>query len=84
MHNVTLLPFFYFLLHVYITINIAVFWTLCHFVIHILELKLQVFGDEDGMTTTGTLGRINKFEGTMDDWLQYVKHFFMVNSITSQ
>ena len=40
--------------------------------------------DEDGMAATGTLGRVDEFDGTKDDWLQYIErleHFFAANGI---
>lgn len=36
------------------------------------------------MAATGTLGRVDEFDGTKDDWLQYVErleHFFAANSV---
>ena len=38
----------------------------------------------DGMAATSTLGRVDEFDGTRDDWLQYVErmeHFFAANGI---
>lgn len=40
--------------------------------------------DEDGMAATVTLGRVDEFDGTRDDWLQYIErleHFFVANGI---
>jgi len=39
------------------------------------------------MAITGTLGRVNEFDGTKDDWPQYVErleHFFLANGIDSE
>ena len=43
-------------------------------------------GDEFGMSATGTLGRIEEFDGNKDDWLQYVErleYFLLANEIVS-
>jgi hypothetical protein len=37
------------------------------------------------MASTGTLGRVDEYDGTKDDWPQYVErleHFFTANGIT--
>ena len=37
------------------------------------------------MASTGTLGRVDEFDGAKDDWLQYVErleHFYTANGIT--
>ena len=42
----------------------------------------DIFGDESGMS--GTLGRVDEFDGDKDDWQQYVErleHFFVANGI---
>jgi len=39
------------------------------------------------MATTGTLGCVDEFDGTKDDWPQYAKrleHFFLANGIDSE
>ena len=39
------------------------------------------------MATTGTLGRVDEFDDTKDDWPQYVErleHFFLANGIDSE
>ena len=36
------------------------------------------------MAAIGTLGRVDEFDGTRDDWLQYVErleHFFSANGV---
>lgn len=43
--------------------------------VHSLNLRaITYIGDKDGMAATGTVGHLDKFDGTKDDWLQYVEH----------
>jgi hypothetical protein len=42
-------------------------------------VRYDIFGDEDGMA--GTLGRVEEFDNSNDDWPQYVGHFFAANGI---
>ena len=45
----------------------------------------HISGDEDGMASTGTLGRVDEFDSSKDVWPEYVErlgHFFDANGIT--
>ena len=47
-------------------------------------ISYHIIGDEDGMATIGTLGRVDEFDIARDDWPQYVErleHFFVANGI---
>ena len=45
------------------------FFVLLPFSIDVCEPKVRhIFGDEDGMASTGTLGRVDEYDGTKDDW----------------
>ena len=67
--------------------TLVVFWSVSEF-LHWRTYETphctdnDIFGDESGMS--GTLGRVNKFDGDKDDWQQYVEwleHFFVANGI---
>ena len=39
--------------------------------------------DEDGITAVATLGKIDQFDLSKEEWPQYVEHFFTANDIDS-
>ena len=61
------------------TIKTVLYVLVCSVLRHCEPTRHDISGDEAGMS--GTLGRINEFDGNKDDWLGY---FFDVNGIADE